>query len=66
MIFDLRHKFASNMPAYPGLLIPKFHVFLAHGDATFLRAPGTCSGNRSEAFTTVPSVAADTGTPKNG
>jgi len=33
MIFDLSHKLAPNMPAYPGLPIPKFHVFLAHGDA---------------------------------
>ena len=32
MIFDLSHKLAPNMPAYPGLPIPKFHVFLAHGD----------------------------------
>jgi arylformamidase len=33
MIIDLSHKLAPNMPAYPGLPIPKFHVFLAHGDA---------------------------------
>jgi arylformamidase len=33
MILDLSHKLAPNMPAYPGLPIPKFHVFLAHGDA---------------------------------
>jgi arylformamidase len=33
MIIDLSHKLAPNMPAYPGLPTPKFHVFLAHGDA---------------------------------
>jgi kynurenine formamidase len=33
MIFDLSHKLVPNMPAYPGLPIPKFNVFLAHGDA---------------------------------
>ena len=33
MILDLSHKLAPGMPAYPGLPIPKFHVFLAHGDA---------------------------------
>ena len=33
MIFDLSHKLAPDMPAYPGLPTPKFHVFLAHGDA---------------------------------
>jgi kynurenine formamidase len=32
MIFDLSHKLAPDMPAYPGLPTPKFHVFLAHGD----------------------------------
>jgi len=34
MIVDLSHKLTPNMPAYPGLPIPKFHVFLAHGDAS--------------------------------
>jgi arylformamidase len=33
MIVDLSHKLSPNMPAYPGLPTPKFHVFLAHGDA---------------------------------
>jgi kynurenine formamidase len=33
MIVDLSHKLAPNMPAYPGLPTPKFHVFLGHGDA---------------------------------
>ena len=33
MILDLSHKLAPGMPAYPGLPEPKFHVFLAHGDA---------------------------------
>lgn len=32
MILDLSHKLAPGMPAYPGLPVPKFHVFLAHGD----------------------------------
>ena len=33
MIIDLSHKLAPGMPAYPGLPVPRFHVFLAHGDA---------------------------------
>jgi kynurenine formamidase len=33
MILDLSHKLAPGMPAYPGLPVPKFHVFLAHGGA---------------------------------
>src|SRR5215468_686859 len=33
MIVDLSHKLTPNMPAYPGLPTPKFHVFLGHGDA---------------------------------
>src|SRR5258705_3332413 len=33
MIIDLSHKLGPGMPAYPGLPIPQFHVFLAHGDA---------------------------------
>jgi hypothetical protein len=33
MILDLSHQLAPGMPAYPGLPVPKFHVFLAHGDA---------------------------------
>lgn len=43
MIFDLSHKLAPGMPAYPGLPVPKFHVFLAHGDAAKQTnyAPGT-------------------------
>jgi arylformamidase len=32
MIVDLSHKLEPGMPAYPGLPVPKFHVFLAHGD----------------------------------
>ena len=43
MIVDLSHKLAPGMPAYPGLPVPKFHVFLAHGDAARHAhyAPGT-------------------------
>jgi arylformamidase len=43
MIIDLSHRLESGMPAYPGLPIPKFHTFLAHGDATQQTryAPGT-------------------------
>ena len=33
MIIDLSHKLAPGMPAYPGLPVPRFHVFLAHGDS---------------------------------
>lgn len=33
MVVDLSHKLVPGMPAYPGLPVPKFHVFLAHGDA---------------------------------
>jgi len=33
MIVDLSHKLAPDMPAYPGLPTPKFHVFLGHADA---------------------------------
>ena len=32
MIIDLSHKLAPGMPAYPGLPVPKFHVFLGHED----------------------------------
>ena len=35
MILDLSHKLAPGMPAYPGLPVPRFHVFLAH------RSPGS-------------------------
>jgi kynurenine formamidase len=43
MIIDLSHKLAPGMPAYPGLPAPKFHVFLAHNDASRQThyAPGT-------------------------
>ena len=43
MIVDLSHKLGAGMPAYPGLPVPKFHVFLAHGDAAGHAhyAPGT-------------------------
>jgi arylformamidase len=43
MIIDLSHKLAPGMPAYPGLPVPKFHVFLAHNDASRQThyAPGT-------------------------
>ena len=43
MILDLSHKLAPGMPAYPGLPVPKFHVFLAHDDASRQThyAPGT-------------------------
>ena len=34
MIIDLSHRLEPGMPAYPGLPLPKFHTFLAHGDAT--------------------------------
>jgi len=34
MIVDLSHGLEPGMPAYPGLPIPKFNVFLAHNDAT--------------------------------
>jgi arylformamidase len=33
MIIDLSHRLEPGMPAYPGLPVPKFHTFLAHGDA---------------------------------
>jgi arylformamidase len=43
MIIDLSHRLEPGMPAYPGLPVPKFHTFLAHGDATRQTryAPGT-------------------------
>jgi arylformamidase len=34
MIIDLSHRIEPGMPAYPGLPEPKFHVFLAHDEAT--------------------------------
>jgi len=42
-IVDLSHTLELGMPAYPGLPAPKFHVFLAHGDAAKHAhyAPGT-------------------------
>ncbi len=30
MIVDLSHPLESGMPSYPGLPVPKFHIFLAH------------------------------------
>ena len=43
MILDLSHKLAPGMPAYPGLPIPQFKVFLAHEDTARQTnyAPGT-------------------------
>jgi arylformamidase len=43
MIVDLSHRLEPGMPAYPGLPVPKFHTFLAHGDAVQQTryAPGT-------------------------
>jgi arylformamidase len=43
MILDLSHKLGPGMPAYPGLPVPRFHVFLAHDDASqpTRYAPGT-------------------------
>jgi kynurenine formamidase len=34
MIVDLSHRLEPGMPAYPGLPIPKFNVFLSHNDPT--------------------------------
>ena len=33
LIYDLSHPLAPGMPSYPGLPVPKFLTFLAHGDA---------------------------------
>ena len=33
MIIDLSHRLEPDMPSFPGLPAPKFHTFLAHGDA---------------------------------
>jgi len=33
MIVDLSHRLEPGMPSYPGLPVPKFHTFLAHGDS---------------------------------
>lgn len=33
MIIDLSHPLEPGMPSYPGLPVPKFHVFLSHDDA---------------------------------
>jgi arylformamidase len=43
MIIDLSHRLEPGMPAYPGLPIPQFHVFMAHEDAARhgKYAPGT-------------------------
>jgi kynurenine formamidase len=43
MIVDLSHRLEPGMPAYPGLPVPKFHIFLAHGDRAqpTRYAPGT-------------------------
>jgi arylformamidase len=43
VIFDLSHPLEPGMPCYPGLPAPKFHTFLAHGDAAQPAhdAPGT-------------------------
>jgi kynurenine formamidase len=43
VIIDLSHRLEPNMPSYPGLPVPKFHAFLAHGDSAQHThyAPGT-------------------------
>ncbi len=43
MIVDLSHRLEPGMPSYPGLPVPKFHTFLAHGDSAQHThyAPGT-------------------------
>jgi kynurenine formamidase len=43
MIIDLSHPLEAGMPSYPGLPVPKFHVFLSHDDAAEQGkyAPGT-------------------------
>jgi len=43
MIVDLSHRLEPGMPSYPGLPVPKFHTFLAHGDSARQThyAPGT-------------------------
>jgi arylformamidase len=43
MIVDLSHRLGPGMPSYPGLPVPKFQTFLAHGDSAQHAhyAPGT-------------------------
>src|SRR5262249_57759942 len=43
MIVDLSHPLGPNMPAYPGLPVPQFHIFLSHQDDARQTnyAPGT-------------------------
>jgi kynurenine formamidase len=43
MIIDLSHPLEPGMPSYPGLPVPKFHVFLSHDEAAqhAQYAPGT-------------------------
>jgi kynurenine formamidase len=43
MIIDLSHPLEAGMPSYPGLPVPKFHVFLSHEEAEEQHkyAPGT-------------------------
>ncbi len=43
MIIDLSHRLKPGMPSYPGLPVPRFHVFLAHDDTEAQKkyAPGT-------------------------
>ena len=43
MIVDLSHRLEPGMPSYPGLPVPMFHTFLAHGDSAQHThyAPGT-------------------------
>ncbi|HVO79292.1 MAG TPA: cyclase family protein [Terriglobales bacterium] len=43
MLIDLSHRLEPGMPSYPGLPEPRFHTFLAHGDAAKHAhyAPGT-------------------------
>jgi kynurenine formamidase len=42
-IIDLSHPLAPNMPAYPGLPEPRFHVWMSHSDSAErgTYAPGT-------------------------
>ncbi|HEY7095455.1 MAG TPA: cyclase family protein [Terriglobales bacterium] len=43
MLVDLSHPLAPDMPAYPGLPVPRFHSFLSHEDVARQTsyAPGT-------------------------
>jgi kynurenine formamidase len=43
MIIDLSHPLEAGMPSYPGLPVPRFHVFMSHDDEEAQKkyAPGT-------------------------